>query len=257
MQVVIGHSDIIGDEEFKLLSHGGPGGKCSRWVLQNHDFVTEIRYTYDATTDYLTKVRFKTRLEQERTIGRGSGPSISYYFTEEKQFLGFYSYEIDDETFAFGAFDSVCNHLGQTVESYDNQVAESSTPSEAEEKFDSHLPEGVAELLDQLNWEMEAVVANVNDEGYFFDEAIEAPQPEEHIVTPVSESDVEIILPSEEFLKELLPSKEAAEIETSTEPETLEVEPASPGAKALTQAEQESTVAALEAQISELQESLA
>lgn len=85
-------------------------------------------------------------------------------------------------------------------------MAESSTPTEAEEKFGSHLPEGVAELLDQLNWEMEAVVANVNDEGYFFDEAIEAPQPEEHIVTPVSESDVEIILPSEEFLGELLPS---------------------------------------------------
>ena len=49
-----------------------------------------------------------------RTIGQGNrGRSVVYKYGAEKKFLGFLSYELDDATYAFGAFDSICNHLNE------------------------------------------------------------------------------------------------------------------------------------------------
>ena len=107
----MGHEDIKGEEELHLQKHGGEGGECHRWVLNDHDYITRVQYTYDWWDGYVVKVEFTTKQDQYRSIGRGDGPFVPYYYNHEKQFVGFLSYEIDDETFAFGAYDSVCNHF--------------------------------------------------------------------------------------------------------------------------------------------------
>lgn len=63
----------------------------------------------------MTGVKFLTKLGQLRTMGRESGGRrVSYNYNEEKKFLGFMSYEVDDKTYAIGAYDSVCNHLDES-----------------------------------------------------------------------------------------------------------------------------------------------
>ena len=63
----------------------------------------------------MTGVKFLTKLGQLRTFGReSSGRRISYNYNEEKKFLGFMSYEVDDKTYAIGAYDSICNHLDES-----------------------------------------------------------------------------------------------------------------------------------------------
>ena len=129
MQVVLGHTEIEGDEAIPLLSHGGPGGECKKWVLPDHDFITEVRYTFNVATGYVIKVHFETWMEESRSFGRGSGPAVSYFFNRENQFLGFHSYEIEEETYAFGAFQSVCNHLDESdLMVLEDEVAEESYP---------------------------------------------------------------------------------------------------------------------------------
>ena len=60
MQVILGHEDIKGDEELHLQKHGGEGGKCHRWVLNDHDYITRVQYTYDWYDGFVTKVEFIT-----------------------------------------------------------------------------------------------------------------------------------------------------------------------------------------------------
>ena len=109
----MGHEDILGDEELLLQKHGGEGGECHRWTLNDHDYITRVQYVYDWYDGYVNKVEFTTKQGQYRSVGRGDGPFVAYYYSNEKQFVGFLSYEIDDETFSFGAYDSVCNLISR------------------------------------------------------------------------------------------------------------------------------------------------
>ena len=97
------------------MKHGGTGGSCRRWKLNDSDYITRIEYTYHQDEGYVTGVKFLTKLGQLRTIGReSSGRRVSYNYNEEKKFLGFMSYEVNDKTYAIGAYDSVCNHLAES-----------------------------------------------------------------------------------------------------------------------------------------------
>ena len=112
MQVVLGHPGIDDDEEVLLLKHGGTGGRCLRWTLNDHDFITRIEYAYSRRQGYVTGVKFLTERGQVRTIGTSMrGRSVAYSYSEEKKFLGFMSFEYEDKAYAFGAYDSICNHL--------------------------------------------------------------------------------------------------------------------------------------------------
>ena len=49
-----------------------------------------------------------------RSVGKASqGRKVTYSYNQEKKFLGFISYEVSDKTYAFGAYDSICNHLNE------------------------------------------------------------------------------------------------------------------------------------------------
>lgn len=41
------------------------------------------------------------------------GRRVVYSYNDEKKFIGFMSYEVNDKTYAFGAYDTVCNHLDE------------------------------------------------------------------------------------------------------------------------------------------------
>lgn len=56
-------------------------------------------------------VLFTTNLGEKRQIGQGEGPLVTYFFADKKQFLGLVSVEVGGETYAFGTYDTVCNHL--------------------------------------------------------------------------------------------------------------------------------------------------
>ena len=127
MRAILGHEDIKGDQNLYLQLHGGRGGKCRRWVLNDNDYITQIHYTYDWYDGFVNKVEFVTAQDQYRSIGDGDGPYVSYYYSSRKQFVGFLSYEIDDETFAFGAYNSIRNH--QKVDNEDNSEEEKVTTS--------------------------------------------------------------------------------------------------------------------------------
>ena len=100
------------DEEILLFKHGGTGGTCRRWTLNDHDYINQIEYSYNRTYGYVTGVKFLTELGQLRTIGQSTrGRKVTYSYNQEKKFLGFMSYEVADKTYAFGAYDSICNHL--------------------------------------------------------------------------------------------------------------------------------------------------
>ena len=60
MQVVLGHSGIKGDTEVKLLKHGGTGGKCKRWSLNDQDYIERIEYTYDRDFGNVMSVKLLT-----------------------------------------------------------------------------------------------------------------------------------------------------------------------------------------------------
>ena len=70
MMVVLGHSGVKDDTEIKLLKHGGPGGKCKRWSLNDEDYIERIEYMYDREFGYVSSVRFLTEQGQTRTIGK-------------------------------------------------------------------------------------------------------------------------------------------------------------------------------------------
>ena len=56
MQVILGHSDINGDEEFALQRHGKSGGDCYRWDLEDKDFIVKAQYQFDWITGYVDMV---------------------------------------------------------------------------------------------------------------------------------------------------------------------------------------------------------
>ena len=56
MQVVLGHEDVDGDEEFRLQRHGANGGQCYRWSLEDHDFIVKAQYQFDWITGYVDMV---------------------------------------------------------------------------------------------------------------------------------------------------------------------------------------------------------
>ena len=56
MRAILGHEDIIGAHNLYLQLHGGRGGKCRRWVLNDNDYITQIHYTYDWYDGFINKV---------------------------------------------------------------------------------------------------------------------------------------------------------------------------------------------------------
>ena len=60
MQVILGHSGVLDDEELVLLKHGGDGGSCNRWSLNDNDYINRIEYTYDREYGFMTSVKFLT-----------------------------------------------------------------------------------------------------------------------------------------------------------------------------------------------------
>ena len=111
MQVVLGHEDVPNDPEIPLQRHGGTGGECYTWRLPDHDYIVRVQYQFDWITGFVDAVQFMTASGQMKEIGSGTGPMIVYYYNVEKQFSGIISYEFSGRTYAFGALDSVCNHL--------------------------------------------------------------------------------------------------------------------------------------------------
>ena len=162
MQVILGHDDIEGDEELHLQKHGGEGGECHRWVLNDHDFITKVKYTYDWWDGFVTKVEFTTNQQQYRSIGKGDGPFVRYHYNNEKQFVGFLSYEIDDETFAFGAYDSVCNHLGKDDS---GEIVPLDNKSELDEQVEAYLKSHDEEVTEEKVNELKEKVIGPKDES--------------------------------------------------------------------------------------------
>ena len=94
------------------MKHGSEGGECRRWTLNDHDYINQIEYAYDKQYGNLTGVMFLTELGEMRSVGQWTtGRRVIYQYNEEKKFIGFMSFELLDKTYAFGAYDSVCNHL--------------------------------------------------------------------------------------------------------------------------------------------------
>ena len=116
LQFSIGYADIYGDEEFVLQRHGGEGGKCNKWVLDENDFIGHLEVFFDPVTGFIIKINVETWNGVKRTIGKGTGPSVSYWFSDEKEMIGILSYEIDGDTFVFGTYDSYCNHFFEAPE---------------------------------------------------------------------------------------------------------------------------------------------
>lgn len=92
-------------------------------------------------------VLFTTNLGDTRQIGQGEGPLVTYFFADKKQFLGLVSVEVGGETYAFGTYDTVCNHLPKDYFDPDRDTKDDSkqddliednkwTPVDMQEKWD-------------------------------------------------------------------------------------------------------------------------
>jgi len=161
MQIVLGHEDVNGDEEYRLQRHGGAGGPCYQWKLEDHDFIVKAQYQFDWITGYVDMVQFVTAKGVTKQIGSGTGPLVTYHYSQEKQFTGIISYEIDDETYAFGAFDSVCNHLDKD----DYASPESSQEGAREPDWDATSVKGEEKSATEKAKEDTKLTQDVDDEG--------------------------------------------------------------------------------------------
>ena len=115
---------------------------------------------------------------ERKTIGSGRGPLITYYYDLYKQFVGILSYEVEGMTYAFGAFDSVCNHLPKDY--FENQDPEAMTNS---------VPEP------EPQWSPETTTVKAEPEG---DLAVEEPGEMYHVESNTAPKDVVIISPPQE-----------------------------------------------------------
>lgn len=148
MQLILGQSDVKNDKEIRLLKHGGDGGSCKQWVLKDHDYITKVQYQFNTWTSYVDMVLFTTNLGDSRQIGQGEGPLVTYFFADKKQFLGLVSVEVGGETYAFGTYDTVCNHLPKDyfdpdrdtkdLSKQDEEIIDNKwTPTDMQDKWDN------------------------------------------------------------------------------------------------------------------------
>ena len=85
-----------------------------------------MSYAFDWMTGFIEAVQFVTATGDFKVIGTGYGPVVNYNYGVEKQFSGIISYEVGGKTYAFGAIDSICNHLATNFFEQKDQAGASS-----------------------------------------------------------------------------------------------------------------------------------
>lgn len=125
---------IVGDEQGKKLAlykHGGEGGSCRKWVLQEGDYIRRVQYTWNRMIYYVTEVAFQTHLGQTRVIGGVDGSKVNYDFSAFQPFVGFYSYEAEGRIYGFGTYEDDC-HLAPSQAKLPFGFGTSNVPSMGE-----------------------------------------------------------------------------------------------------------------------------
>ena len=125
---------ILGDDQGKTLplyKHGGEGGSCRKWVLQEGDYIRTVQYTWNRLVYYVTEVAFQTHLGQTRVIGGVDGSKVNYDFSAFQPFVGFYSYESEGRIYGFGIYEDDC-HLAPAQAALPFGFGTSNVPSMSE-----------------------------------------------------------------------------------------------------------------------------
>ena len=61
MQAIVGFPDTNNDEAFELHKHGGEGGECHEWFIDDDDYIMFSRYVFNVWEGSLMGIGFETK----------------------------------------------------------------------------------------------------------------------------------------------------------------------------------------------------